>query len=807
MEALPDDVVGEVEEESFEAGMRQNAMEFDAHDADKDRSLDFTEFCALIREREDGNHSVYDLEKRFKAMDTNQNGRIEMHEYLKFALRDALVRSVTRVLDLLKSWDDDGSGDISKKEFRRAIKALGFDCRNREVDAVFEEFDDDSSGRVDYKELNRKLREYAGLQVVGKHKLRRVAGGRKGAALGSSVKLDTSAGVSSRGVADELKKALRANAVRVIDLFRDWDEDGSGTVSKAEFFKIMPVLGVDAPKKVVSQVFDEFDEDGSGSIEYSELDKLLRPKATGRFGPPPEPGLVVLPVTRQRVHVSRPGEQPSTQDTTVWRRGLQPSWRTALDAEPRRGTQPWEPKARREAPARPLRKGYVRMSCALPPIDPPPPPPADEFDAAAAHVMEMEMDSALQRRLARLAHAGAMPDRRVVVAHAPGMRARVAEMGFSSSISLPDIKANWRRKPPTPSRAATDDWAVGLGAPRRTRAPAAPVAATGAAAHRANAGRVRVPIDGAATGDAGDEAAPPDAAAAAPAKQTANDAPSADAATVAAVAAATASAAYIAAVASAVGAPSAAAALPPLLTVATEPPAAAPTTAAAPATAPAAAPPPPRPFVDASRLVLHAICAANLPDADAKPGGGKPRGPSAIGSDAYVQFRLVSADGTTEVARAETTVQTNAVAPSWVGEQLTIALPRMRHGDAPPRLRVTILAKGFTNDDDDTLGEVEVELPLELSRLNGSQLEVPLQPIVAAHAGMTISFSHTAIPRRYSAKSAHDGNKVVSRWRSLHQKLPEAVSATKKKVAATKKVSASIEIDPRRVETVAIAMP
>ena len=33
-------------------------------------------------------------------------------------------------------------------------------------------------------------------------------------------------------VAEQLRDALSANAVRVIDLFREWDEDGSGSVCK-----------------------------------------------------------------------------------------------------------------------------------------------------------------------------------------------------------------------------------------------------------------------------------------------------------------------------------------------------------------------------------------------------------------------------------------------------------------------------------------------------------------------------------------------------------------------------------------------
>ena len=37
---------------------------------------------------------------------------------------------------------------------------------------------------------------------------------------------------------------LTTNAVRVIDLFREWDEDGDGVVSKKEFRRAMPMLGL-----------------------------------------------------------------------------------------------------------------------------------------------------------------------------------------------------------------------------------------------------------------------------------------------------------------------------------------------------------------------------------------------------------------------------------------------------------------------------------------------------------------------------------------------------------------------------------
>ena len=286
--ALADDVAGEVgdSEETFAAGMRQNAMDFGTHALRNDHTLNFNEFCAMISEREEGSHSTLILEQRFNALDTNHSGTIEMHEFLMFSLKDALARSVTQVLDLLKTWDTDVLGDVSKREFRRAIKTLGFvgGYGDFEIDAVFDELDEDGSGKVDYNELNRKVREAAGLQAVAKHKLRRAAGGCKGAVLGTGVKLDaaklvpldSTAGVSSATLAAELRRVLQDNAVRVIDLFRQWDEDGDGTISKSEFARAVPALGIEAPEAVVDALFDSFDPDGSGTIEYTELSMLLK---------------------------------------------------------------------------------------------------------------------------------------------------------------------------------------------------------------------------------------------------------------------------------------------------------------------------------------------------------------------------------------------------------------------------------------------------------------------------------------------------------------------------------------------------
>ena len=68
-------------------------MDMDAHDKDRNRSLDFREFSRMVREREMAIQTEEALRKRFKAMDLDGSDEISMAEFIKFALKDAYQRS------------------------------------------------------------------------------------------------------------------------------------------------------------------------------------------------------------------------------------------------------------------------------------------------------------------------------------------------------------------------------------------------------------------------------------------------------------------------------------------------------------------------------------------------------------------------------------------------------------------------------------------------------------------------------------------------------------------------------------------
>ena len=80
-----------------------------------------------------------------------------------------------------------------------------------------------------------------------------------------------------RPLGEQLRESLTRHAVRVLDLFRDWDTNGDGEISRKEFQQAMPKLGYDLPVQAINEVFDAYDLDKSGVIDFKELQKMLKP--------------------------------------------------------------------------------------------------------------------------------------------------------------------------------------------------------------------------------------------------------------------------------------------------------------------------------------------------------------------------------------------------------------------------------------------------------------------------------------------------------------------------------------------------
>jgi Ca2+-binding EF-hand superfamily protein len=87
----------------------------------------------------------------------------------------------------------------------------------------------------------------------------------------------------TKTVAQLLKEYLSSKNMRVMDLFRDFDADGSGEIDRNEWIAAWAKIGADFPKQVIEAAFDEFDPNKSGSIDFEELNKFLK-KSLGIAG-------------------------------------------------------------------------------------------------------------------------------------------------------------------------------------------------------------------------------------------------------------------------------------------------------------------------------------------------------------------------------------------------------------------------------------------------------------------------------------------------------------------------------------------
>jgi len=147
-----------------------------------------------------------------------------------------------------------------------------------------------------------------------------------------------------------LKAALKAAfGQRLIDLFREWDEDSSGQIERAEFMEAIraelplkkwfgfPTAG----DKEIMRVFKYFDRDGSGSLDLLELDHLIRKVPNVR----PRPGeeVELPPATPSPPKVSKPRGLSNSSSSPIPRASIRSSSRPSSPRVPRSPRSPSPP--------------------------------------------------------------------------------------------------------------------------------------------------------------------------------------------------------------------------------------------------------------------------------------------------------------------------------------------------------------------------------------------------------------------------------------------------------------------------------
>lgn len=170
------------------------------------------------------------------------------------------------------------------------MREIGLQAPTDAISSVFHSFDPDHSGTIEYAELHyllvRSVQRHPRLEPLKvkaetSKPLRKEAVNKKDANVFGAVGKQAMAELVADAPLDEtvpnlIRSVLAARLVRVIDLFRQLDDDSNGKVSVFEFIKAMREFGIESPPNAIVAVFNSFDKDRDGHIEYKELDKLLR---------------------------------------------------------------------------------------------------------------------------------------------------------------------------------------------------------------------------------------------------------------------------------------------------------------------------------------------------------------------------------------------------------------------------------------------------------------------------------------------------------------------------------------------------
>jgi len=190
------------------------------------------------------------------------------------------VLQASDVLANIAKYDADGSGGLNYDEFATAMLALELQPTDK-LKEMWYQIDADGNGVITYDELRKALGNDANdandandtdgdNDELRKALSVRTAQGRlsvpkayaKGAASERDVldEIQVGAFATNRSPAEQLQMAFGEMAMdRVFDVFKAWDDDGGGNLSRAEFAQAMRELGMKSTKKEIYKLFNDLE--------------------------------------------------------------------------------------------------------------------------------------------------------------------------------------------------------------------------------------------------------------------------------------------------------------------------------------------------------------------------------------------------------------------------------------------------------------------------------------------------------------------------------------------------------------------
>ena len=277
-------------------------MVFAVCDDNNDGTINMNELEAVMKYMGQ-NPTKKELQEIMTKMDTDKSGTLEFKEFLELMKSikneeplpfdptlntDNLTPDEKEVIkEKFLLFDEDGSGSISKEELGAAMRYMGLNPTEAEVQSMLDSLDEDGTCQLEFPEFLKlmsqiKNHDPLSFDLTGQLTTKQIAEIQE-----KFLQFDD----DQDGVIDksELGAILRymgqtPTDLELEDILLKLDEDGTNVLEFPEFLKLMTSLQLKPVKakfseneiKEMKSKFGMFDTDGSGTICIKELGRLLR---------------------------------------------------------------------------------------------------------------------------------------------------------------------------------------------------------------------------------------------------------------------------------------------------------------------------------------------------------------------------------------------------------------------------------------------------------------------------------------------------------------------------------------------------
>jgi len=136
---------------------------FKAFDKNGDGKLSMEEVKTGYIEHYGRIMSDEDVEKMFKAVDSDNSGFIDYSEFVVAAMNEKQLTTNDKLQAAFKMFDKDGSGVISASEIKEVL-GFGGNLDNAAIDAIIKQVDENGDGEISFEEfvtMMKKIGEWS----------------------------------------------------------------------------------------------------------------------------------------------------------------------------------------------------------------------------------------------------------------------------------------------------------------------------------------------------------------------------------------------------------------------------------------------------------------------------------------------------------------------------------------------------------------------------------------------------------------------------------------------------------------------